>query len=151
MLQKLKFIHSLITVFMLTESQLLTPDVFESPELKRVRIIALVAMPSVVFDSESDRICFEFLANICEGKLPTGSVRERCVEDVATSSRIVCKKMKLKYFKNSFKNLSHLVFSDGITRLFHIKRRIENISTEIQHCTIVNSSIIVSRHLVIVS
>lgn len=69
---------------MLTESQLLTPDVLESPELKRVRFVALVAnpvIPSVVFDSDSDRICFVFRDSIWDGKLPTGSVRERCVED----------------------------------------------------------------------
>lgn len=77
---------------MLTESQLLTPEVFESPELKRVLLVVLVAipvMPSVVFDSDNDRICLELLASICEGKLPTGNVRERCVEDdEVTSSRI---------------------------------------------------------------
>lgn len=76
---------------MLTESQLLTPDVFESPELKRVRCVVVAAampvIPSVVFDSDKDRMCLELLDSICEGKLPTGSVRERCVEDEAPSSR----------------------------------------------------------------
>jgi hypothetical protein len=74
---------------MLTESQLLTPEVFESPELKRVRLVALVAMPvipSVVLDSDNDRMCLEPRDSICEGKLPTGSVCERCVEDEAPSA-----------------------------------------------------------------
>lgn len=72
--------HSLITVFvLLTESLLLTPDVLESPELKRVRLVEdIPVIPSVVFDSESDRICFaDPLASICDGKLPTGRVRDR--------------------------------------------------------------------------
>ena len=42
---------------LLTESLLLTPEVFESPELKRVRFVA-VAIPSVVFDSDNERMCF---------------------------------------------------------------------------------------------
>lgn len=84
-------INSLITVFMLTESQLLTPEVLESPELKRVRFVALVAIPvipSVVLDSDNDLMCLELRESICEGKLPTGSVRDRCVDEEAPSSRI---------------------------------------------------------------
>lgn len=76
----------------MTESQLLTPDVFESPELNRVRFVVgaatILVMPSVVLDSDNDRICLELFESICEGKLPTGSVRERCVEEEAPSSRI---------------------------------------------------------------
>jgi hypothetical protein len=42
---------------MLIESQLLTPDVFESPELNLVLLTTIDVIPSVVFDSESDRKC----------------------------------------------------------------------------------------------
>lgn len=45
---------------LLTESLLLTPEVFESPELKRVRFVveAIPVIPSVVFDSDNERMCF---------------------------------------------------------------------------------------------
>lgn len=48
-----------MTVFvLLTESLLLTPEVFESPELKRVRfVVEPDAIPSDVFDSDNERIC----------------------------------------------------------------------------------------------
>lgn len=55
-----------MTVFvLLTESLLLTPEVFESPELKRVRFVAvpddIPVIPSVVFDSDNERMCFAVL------------------------------------------------------------------------------------------
>lgn len=46
-----------MAVLILTESQLLKPDVFESPELNLVRFTTIEVIPSVVFDSDSDRIC----------------------------------------------------------------------------------------------
>lgn len=59
-----------------TESELLTPDVFESvPELKRGRELAAVTKPnsSVVFDSDSERVCFRW-----DGRFtPSGSVFDR--------------------------------------------------------------------------
>jgi hypothetical protein len=70
---------------MLTESQLLTPDVFESPELKRVRLDENPVIPSVVFDSDRERMCFALLFFKCI-MLPAGSVRDLCVVD--DSSRI---------------------------------------------------------------
>lgn len=67
---------------LLTESLLLTPEVFESPELNRVRFVVLIdipVIPSVVFDSDNERMClFAPRESICDGKLPTGSVLERC-------------------------------------------------------------------------
>lgn len=52
--------YLLISVFVLTESQLLSSDAFESPELNLVRLVdvLILMIPSVVLDSESDRICF---------------------------------------------------------------------------------------------
>jgi hypothetical protein len=46
-----------MTVLMLTESQLLTPEVFESPELNLVLLTTIEVIPSVVFDSDNDRKC----------------------------------------------------------------------------------------------
>lgn len=59
-----------------TDSQLLTPDVFESvPELKRVRVVTVVVrlIPSVVFDSDSDRVCLINPVLVT----PSGSVFDR--------------------------------------------------------------------------
>lgn len=52
--------YLLISVFVLTESQLLSSDALESPELNLVRLVdvLILMIPSVVLDSESDRICF---------------------------------------------------------------------------------------------
>lgn len=67
---------------MLTESQLLTPDVLESPELNRVRFRTIVVIPSVVFDSDNDRKCLApFLCCICDGSVPIGRVVERCADE----------------------------------------------------------------------
>lgn len=66
---------------MLTESLLLTPDVLESPELNLVRLTTMLVMPSVVFDSDNDRMCLAlFLCCICDGSVPTGRVLERWVD-----------------------------------------------------------------------
>jgi hypothetical protein len=76
-----------MTAFIFTESALLTPDVFESPELKRVRFVAvdtIPVMPSVVFDSDNERMCLAFFC-ICDGSVPTGSVLDRCVDVVMFS------------------------------------------------------------------
>lgn len=68
----------LITVLTFIESQLLTPDVLESPELNLVRFMTILVIPSVVFDSDNERMCLALLTlYICDGKVPTGSVLER--------------------------------------------------------------------------
>lgn len=70
-----------MTVFTLIESQLLTPDVLESPELNLVRFMVIPVIPSVVFDSDSERMCLALVRlYICDGKVPTGRVLERWVE-----------------------------------------------------------------------
>lgn len=87
----------LITVLMLSESALLTPDVLESPELNLVRFTTEIA--SVVLDSDKDLKCFALLfCCICDGKVPTGRVLERCVdvEIFNVSSKFLKSKMSLK-------------------------------------------------------
>lgn len=71
----------LITALTFVESQLLTPDVFESPELYLCLLRIILVMPSVVFDSDSDRICLTLLlCSICDGNVPAGSVLDRGVD-----------------------------------------------------------------------
>lgn len=66
--------RSLTTYRPYTESELLTPDVFESvPELKRGRDVTTEVNSSVVFDSDNERVCFK-----CNGRLTvSGNVFER--------------------------------------------------------------------------
>lgn len=59
LLRSHKVSNLLIAVLIFVESALLTPEVFESPELKRVRFTT--EMPSVVLDSDNDRKCFALL------------------------------------------------------------------------------------------
>jgi len=69
-----------MTVRMLIESQLLTPDVLESPELNLVRCVVIPVMPSVVFDSDNERKCLALFRWCIRDGVPAGSVRERCVD-----------------------------------------------------------------------
>lgn len=93
------YANLLITVLMFTESQLLTPEVLESPELNLVLLTTIDVIPSVVFDSESDRKCFAPLFwCIWDGKVPTGSVLERCVDvDIFKKSSGTFKYRKVVY------------------------------------------------------
>lgn len=66
---------------MFADSLLLTPEVFESPELYRVRLTTMPVIPSVVLDSESDRKCFAlFLCIIWDGREPAGRVLDFWVD-----------------------------------------------------------------------